>query len=164
MADNYLEKRYEELFGSGRSSGHPAVPAKPSLDQLLTRKRRQFEFDTEYKVHRLQMDAIAGVNGKLEPGLFEFHPLTAGAGTDPLGRILPEAEHLPGSFIVVSHAGAETPGTLIALGMSVQTMLLKAVELGLEGLVIRDFDRDAVRDILHLDSDPVAILAIGKAL
>ena len=37
MADNYLEKRYEEVFG--RDAGHRKVPGRPGLDTLLLHNR-----------------------------------------------------------------------------------------------------------------------------
>ncbi len=56
MADNYLETRYEEIFGKGSSpAGH--APGKPSLDTLLKRTANS-SYDLTYKVHPLQADAI----------------------------------------------------------------------------------------------------------
>ena len=42
-------------------------------------------------------------------------------------------------------------------------MLLKAVEIGLNGIIICAFDGKAIADALHLDSVPLAVLAIGKS-
>lgn len=74
MADNYLEKRNEEVFGSN-SVRRTATPARASLDKLL---------------------------------------------------------------------------------------LLKAVDLGLGGIIIRNFNRDALQAELGLELTPLAVLAIGK--
>ena len=41
-------------------------------------------------------------------------------------------------------------------------MLLKAVELGLNGIIIGSFDRDAIREGLSLPYEPIEILALGK--
>ena len=49
MADNYLEKRYEEVFGRGAK---PKAPARPSLDRLLALDRSYRGYDKSYVVHR----------------------------------------------------------------------------------------------------------------
>ncbi len=56
MADNYLETRYEQIFGKeGAATKHGAT--KPSLDSLLKRTLTT-SYDTSYKVHHLQAEAI----------------------------------------------------------------------------------------------------------
>ncbi len=56
----------------------------------------------------------------------------------------------------------ESPGVDIDLGISLQSMLLKAVEMGLGGLIIRNFDPAALKEALELPLDPVAVVAVGK--
>ena len=68
----------------------------------------------------------------------------------------------PEAFIVVCSIVPENPGILIDLGISLQAMTLKAVEMGLGGLIIRSFDREPVREALGLPYEPVAVLAIGR--
>jgi hypothetical protein len=41
-------------------------------------------------------------------------------------------------------------------------MLLKAVEIGLNGICIAAFNREAVREALSLPYEPILIVAIGK--
>jgi len=56
MADNYLETRYEQIFGrEGATVKHSA--ARPALDSLL-KKTLSKTFDVSYKVHHLQAEAI----------------------------------------------------------------------------------------------------------
>ena len=43
-------------------------------------------------------------------------------------------------------------------------MLLRAVEIGLNGLCIGAFDRDAIRTRLRLPCEPLLILAVGKGI
>ncbi len=50
----------------------------------------------------------------------------------------------------------------IDLGIAVQSMLLQAAEIGLNGLCIGAFDREAVRRALHLPLEPLLVVAIGK--
>ncbi len=50
----------------------------------------------------------------------------------------------------------------IDLGISAQSMLLRATEMGLNGICIRAFDRMRIREIFSLDCEPLLILAIGR--
>ena len=175
MADNYLEKRYEEVFGA--SGGRKAAPARPGLDVLLHRNRSVRGYDKSYVVHRRQLDAMIAVNPKVASSVnlqrLRFRPVVKGSEADlvnahiRLGRGLPEL-HLPfpgqepEAFIVVCSTVAENPGIDIDLGISLQSMLLKAVEMGLGGIIIRNFDREEIRRGLALPYEPLAVVAVGK--
>lgn len=175
MADNYLEKRYDEVFGHGKVSGISL--RKPTLDQLLHRNRSFRGYDKSYTVHQLQMEAIVGVNTKVASSIngqrLRFRLVTKGPEADTvlkhirMGRALPELNlPFPGTepeaFIIVCATSQENASIDIDLGISLQSMLLKAVELGLGGLIIRNFDREPLKDELNLPLDPVAVLAIGR--
>ena len=174
MADNYLERREEAL----RSSGRTVVRRNtPSLDTLLIRNRSHRAFDKSYVVAMRQLEAIVSVNDKIPSGrnaqTLRFKLLDAGSGGEDfcrflhLGGFLPEL-HLPApgtepqAFIVVCSTQDETPVVDIDLGISLQSMALKAVEIGLNAIIVRAFDRSAVKDELGLPSEPLAVLAIGK--
>lgn len=175
MADNYLEKRYEEVFGA--SGGRKAAPARPGLDTLLLRNRSFRGYDKSYVVHRRQLDAMIAVNPKVASSVnlqrLRFRPVVQGKEADfvnahiRLGRGLPHL-HLPfpgrepEAFIVVCSTVAENPGIDIDLGISLQSMALKAVEMGLGGIIIRNFDREEIREGLALPYEPLAVLAVGK--
>jgi len=175
MADNYLEKRYEEVFGKGGGPKNP--PHRPALDTLLLRNRSFRGYDRDYVVHRRQLDAMIAVNPKVASSInlqrLRFRPVVKGPEADRvnehirMGRGLPEL-HLPfpgtepEAFIVVCSTVPENPGIDIDLGISLQSMLLKAVEMGLGGLIIRNFDREPVREALRLPYEPIAVLAVGK--
>ena len=176
MADNYLEKRYEEVFGSN-SVRRTATPARASLDKLLLLNRSYRGYDKSYVVHKLQLDAIVTVNTKIASSVnsqrLRFLEITRGPLADTvnrniaMGRLLPELHlPLPGTepeaFIVVCATCEENPGLDIDLGISLQSMLLKAVDLGLGGIIIRNFNRDALQAELGLELTPLAVLAIGK--
>lgn len=176
MADNYLENRYEQVFGK-REQAHRTAPQKPSLDKLLLRNRSYRGYDISYKVHRRQLETIVSVNTKVASSInyqrLRFRLVTAGPEADivnshiRMGRALPEL-HLPfkgtepEAFIIVCATCEENPGIDIDLGISLQSMLLKAVDLGLGGLIIRNFDRDELHSALALPSVPLVVLAIGK--
>lgn len=176
MADNYLEKRYEEVFGKG-SGARSLTPVRASLDKLLHMNRSFRGYDKSHVVHRRQMDAIVAVNPLLASGgnaqSLRFHIVTKGDESATvlkhirMGAALPELKlPFPGTepeaFVVVCSTCEETPVLDIDLGISLQSMLLKSVDLGLGGLIIRNFDREAIRDALGLPFQVVAVLAIGK--
>ena len=175
MADNYLEKRYEEVFG--RDAGHRKVPGRPGLDTLLLHNRSFRGYDKSYVVHRRQLEAMIAVNPKVASSInlqrLRFRPVVQGPEADlvnahiRMGRGLPEL-HLPfpgtepEAFIVVCSTVPENPGIDIDLGISLQSMLLKAVEMGLGGLMIRNFDREPIREGLGLPFEPLCVVAVGK--
>ena len=176
MADNYLERREEAL----RSAGKVVLRRNtPSLDTLLLKNRSHRAYDTTYEVARRQLDAIVSVNTKIPSGRnaqrLRFKLLEAREGGESfcrflhLGGYLPEL-HLPApgtepqAFIVVCSTEAESPTIDIDLGISLQSMALKAVEIGLNALIIRAFDHNEVKQALNLELEPLAVLAVGKGL
>ena len=178
MADNYLEKRYDEVFGNTASRG-TKLPSRPSLDTLLLRNRSIRGYDKSYKVHRRQLDAMIAVNTKIASSvnmqMLRFHPVTADDPAVPaiqahirMGRGLPEL-HLPfpgtepEAFIIVYTTVPENSSVDIDLGISLQSMLLKAVELGLNGLIIRNFDHAEIKEAIGVDLEPVAVVALGRS-
>ena len=197
MADNYLEKKYDEVFGSGASSRR-TIANRPSLESLMRRNRSyrgydkqyvvnqlamkdithpELYLDKQYVVHRRQLETIVRVNTLLASGMnaqrLRFRLVTKGEDADKVLRLvkmgaalkelhLPLPGTEPESFIIVCATAAENPVLDIDLGISAQSMLLKAVELGLGGLIIRNFDAAALREALSLPLDPLLVIAIGK--
>ena len=174
MADNYLEKRYEEVFGAGRTKvkriGH-------TLDELLTRNRSYRGYNKNYQVRREELERIVGVCNKVPSArnqqVLRFRLVTHDTGADivlrniKLGAALPEL-HLPfpgtepEAFIVICSTVAENKMVDIDLGIAIQSMLLKAVEMGLNGIVIGAFNKGEIERALELPYEPLMILAIGK--
>ena len=174
MADNYLERREEAL----RSSQRTVVRRNnPSLDTLLRKNRSHRAFDTSYTVAMRQLETIVAVNPKLPSGrnaqTLRFKLLDAQSGGEDfcrylhLGGYLPEL-HLPApgtepkAFIIICSTEPESPIVDIDLGISLQSMALKAVEIGLNALIVKAFNKMEIKEALGLPSDPLAVLAIGK--
>ena len=190
MADNYLEKRYEETLGNGKirvkKIGH-------TVDELLTKNRSTRGYKKAYKVSRQELERIAGVCTRIPSArnqqVLRFRLVTKDtplrpSGTSPnleeeqacarvlslvkMGAALPEL-HLPfpgtepEAFIVVCSTVAENPMVDIDLGIAAQSMLLKAVEMGLNGLIIAAFNRAKLQEALSLPYPPLLVLAIGKS-
>ena len=176
MADNYLEKRYEEVFGA-RNAGTSSSALHPTLDALLARNRSCRAYDRSYAVHRFQLEAIVRVNTRvasacnaqrlrfrlvLKGGLSSGLLSCLNMGTDPDGSRLPLPGMEPESFIVVCSKGEADRELYTDLGISCQSMLLKASEMGLGGVIVFSFDKTAVRNLLSLDLEPLAVLPIGR--
>lgn len=159
MADNYLEKRYEEVFGRGQAAGKSA-PARPSLDKLLSLLRDCTEYDNGYAVHPLQMEAILGVLSRHPaPDGFRFISASGDNGI----------ESCPEACIVALYDGAAdkdfagSTDAAIRLGAAIENLRLKAIELGLSSSLYTRFDKEAVKRSLGTSSTPVAVIGIGKA-
>jgi len=175
MADNYLEKRYEEVFKSGKAAS--SHRAHQGIDVLLRRNRSYRGYDKSYEVKMLQMESIVRVNTMIPTArnqqALRFKIITKGPESDlmqgkyALGRALPEL-HLPfpgtepEAFIIVCSEAEQDGNLFIDLGISLQSMLLKAVDLGLVGIIIRNFNHSLVQKTFGLPCEPLAIVAIGK--
>ena len=189
MADNYLEKRYEETLGSGKirvkKIGH-------TIDELLTKNRSTRGYKKAYKVNVGELERIAAVCTKIPSArnqqVLRFKLVThdtplRSSNTSPktgeeyasaqvlslvkMGAALPEL-HLPfpgtepEAFIIVCSTVEESPMVDIDLGIAAQSMLLKAVEMGLNGLIIAAFNRTKLQEALALPYPPLLVIAIGK--
>lgn len=173
MADDYLGRKMEEY-----RSRPAATPRKPhaTLDGLLTRNRSHRGYDASFVVRADQLRRIIGVNTKIPSArnqqVLRFRPVLADEAAKVLAEIrlggaLPELHlPLPGSepnaFIIVCSTVAENRYVDIDLGISVQSMLLQAVEIGLNGICIAAFDRERIRQRFALPCEPLLILAIGR--
>ena len=171
MADNYLEKRQEELAHAQKTvirRNHL------SLDTLLRRNRSYRGFSGA--VSEAQLRELVGVVPLVASGMnrqpLRFR-LVCGADTTlvhplvKLGAALPQ-EHLPhpgmepSAYIVVCSAVPEDRVVDMDLGIAAQSMLLKATEMGLGGIFILNFQREALRDALGLRLEPMAVIGLGK--
>ena len=176
MADNYLEKRYEETLGQGRVRvkriGH-------TVDELLTRTRSTRGYNPAYVVSRAELERIVAVCSRVPSGCnqqaLRFKLTTNDDGAAQvlnlvrMGAALPELHlPLPGTepqaFIVCCTAAKETRLIDIDLGIALQSMALKATEMGLSTLMIGAFDHEKLRNELHLEFEPLMVLAVGKGI
>ena len=172
MADNYLEKKFEEL-----REKRPVIKRNHlSLDTLLHRNRSYRGYDPSRTVTREElmkmMEATTLVpSGKNQQAL-RYRLVTADESDKVLplirlGGALPEL-HLPypgtepRAFLVICSTIPENPVLDIDLGIAAQSLLLKAVEMGLNGIIIRAFDPKKMQEALGLDLTPLLVIAIGK--
>jgi nitroreductase len=173
MADNYLEKRQQELAERRPKVVHP----HPSLDSLLKRNRSYRGYDASRKVTEADLEKLlevvpwVGSGMNAQPLRFRLVCGTDAAAVHPLVRLgaaLPQ-EHLPhpgeepSAYIVVCSA-ASGRVVDIDLGIAAQSILLKAVEMGLGGIFILNFRAAELQAALSLPLEPLAVIGIGKPL
>ena len=175
MADNYLEKRMEEYRTRSQSTTKITTP---TLNQLLVRNRSYRGYDKNRMVSTEELRRIVNVNTRIASArnqqCLRFRLVTAEERQKilphiRLGGALPEL-HLPASgcepqaFIVVCSTQPEDRWVDIDLGISAQSMLLKATEMKLNGICIGAFNAAAITPALSLPYPPLLIIAIGKGI
>ena len=173
MADNYLEKRYEEVFGKKTL----VKKVGRTLDSLFLENRSTRGYKSDFIVREEVLRKIIGVNTKIASArnqqVLRFKIVLSDKAPlllqhVKMGGLLPEL-HLPfkgtepNAFIIVCSTIEENKNVDIDLGISLQSMLLKAVEIGLNGLIIGSFNREKISEAFDLQFSPLAILAIGKS-
>jgi nitroreductase len=105
--------------------------------------------------------------------VLRFKLLTRGEGSEKmqglykLGAALPEL-HLPfagtepEAFIILCSTVTPDKWVHMDVGIAAQSMLLKAVEMGLGGIFILNFRLEALKEALGLPLEPVAVIGLGK--
>lgn len=175
MADNYLDKKLEEY----RNRSQAGAPARRqgTLVSLLTKNRSCRGYDESFIVRDDQLRSIIEVNTLIPSArnqqVLRFRPVNSSEAHKilphiRLGSALPELKlPLPGTrpnaFIVICATVPETKYVSVDMGISAQSMLLRAVEMGLAGICIGAFDKEAVKQELALDLEPLMIIAIGRS-
>ena len=168
MADNYLEKKMEE---------HKALPDRKSfkaakksraegslpLDSLLLRNRSCRGYDSNYIVSKEELLKIVEVNTKIASArnqqVLRFRLVYGTEAKEvtkaiKLGRALPELNlPLPGTepnaYIIICTEEPKGKWVDIDLGISAQSMLLKAVDLGLNGICIAAFNKEKICALIN---------------
>ncbi len=189
MADNYLEKRFEEFNGPRTKT---VRKGGPSLDSLLLRNRSTRGFSHGRPVLPEELRQIVAVNTRIASSknqqALRFKVVTDGqeasfvnanikmgalfrarraadasaSESDCPSLPLPGTE--PQAFIIIYGTHPEDPSLDIDLGIALQSMSLKAVELGLNCLMIRAFNRVAMLSFPGTEGlVPLAVLAVGKS-
>ena len=173
MADNYLGRKMEEYEAQKCAS---VRTRRVSLASLVAKNRSTRGFDTSFKVRKDQLRSLVEV-AWLVPSARNQQVLRYRLVTEDeahlvlphirLGGALPELNlPLPGTepnaFVVIC---SEKEGRYVDMDMGIvaQTMLLRAVEMGLNGVIIAAFDRDKIANALSLSLAPQLLLAVGRS-
>lgn len=175
MADNFLEKRMEQY--RSRSFSPVGAKTKEGLASLLIKNRSTRGYDASYIVRADQLRRIVAVNTKLASArnrqLLRFRLVTRdeahkvlpfiGMGAELSGLQLPLKGSEPNAFIVICSTMEPRDSTFVDLGISAQSMLLQAVEMGLNGICLMSFDKEKIKESLALPYEPLMVVAIGKS-
>lgn len=172
-----MEKKLDEFHNGKKKT--VIKPVGQSLDTLLLKNRSCRGYDKQRVVSIETLKSIVGVNNKIPSArnqqVLRFKLVTRDSGADTvlanikLGGALPEL-HLPlqgtepEAFIIVCSTIAENKLVDIDAGIAVQSMLLKAVELGYNGIIIGAFNKERITEAFQLPYEPLLILAIGKGI
>lgn len=181
MADNYLEKRYEEVFGSGARKV-TVKHSTPSLNTLLVKNRSIRRYRQDFTVTEEQLRTIVEVNVKLGSAMnrqaLRFRIVTDNAegeinaaSTDKVNALRDilfreqARSESARAYIIVYSTIPEERYIDIDLGISLQSMALKAAELGLNCLIKGNIDKDGLSSLFGTGDglEPVAVLCVGKA-
>ena len=176
MADNYLDKKLEDYKARSAASG-VSLKTASSLNKLLLKNRSCRGYDSSFVVRDDQLRSIIDVNTKTPSArnaqVLRFRPVNSSEATKVLphirlGGALPELSlPLPGTepnaFIIICTTVPESKNVYIDLGISAQSMLLRAVEMGLAGVCIGAFDKEYIKREFSLTHEPLMILAIGRS-
>ena len=175
MADDYIGKKMEEYMAR---KGAPTTKRKAatSLGQLLLKNRSHRAYDPSFTVREDQLRSIVEVCTRIPSARnrqpLRFRIVSGGESAKLLPHIrmgaalpelnLPAPESAPQAFVVICSTVAEDRFVDIDLGIAAQSMLLRAVEMGLNGCIIAAFDPAAVQQALGLSLTPLLIVALGK--
>lgn len=179
MADNYLEKKFEE-YQSAKNNSKTIIKKvnSISLNSLFFKNRSYRGYDSNYIVTKNQLREIISVNTKIPSAknqqVLRFKPILSDNAAKitfniKLGAALPEL-HLPfkgtepNAYIIICSTIQENKWVDIDLGISVQSMLLKATEIGLNGICIGAFNKNVLIKSFNLSYEPLLVIAIGKGL
>ena len=176
MADNYLEKKFEDLKNRGKIYQRRV---RNSIDSLFKKNRSYRGYDSKYKVSLNELIKIIEIN-KLTPSarnqqVLRFKPIIENQAIEftkkiKLGAALPELNlpfkgSEPNGYIIIYSTVPENKWVDIDLGISAQSMLLKAVDMGLNGICIGAFDKEFALSLIEdkrENLEPLLVIAIGK--
>ena len=160
MADNYLGKKMEDL--QNRKKVVRTKGNVKSLDTLLLKNRSCRTWVPSVKVTEEDLRKIVAVNTMIpcakNQQVLRFKLLTGKAAADfcpfiKLGALLPDMKFPPegcepSAFIIVCSTIPENKWVDIDLGISAQSMLLKATEMGLSGICIGAFSKEEAKRLV----------------
>ena len=174
MADNFLENKFDDYR---QKKSAPMSKSGHSLVSLLKKNRSYRGYDPAYKVPLTALEQMVAVNMLLPSAknqqALRFKLVTEESGAEKvlenikLGGMLPEL-HLPfpgtepKAFIIICATVPESKMLHVDVGIAAQSMLLKAVDMGYNGLIIGAFNAKNITEKFSLPYPPVLILAIGK--
>ena len=176
MADNYLDKKLEDYKARSAAAG-ASRKQTTTLGTLLVKNRSCRGYDSSFIVRDDQLRSIIEVNTKIPSArnaqVLRFRPVNSSEAAKVLPHIrlggalpdlrLPLPGTEPNAFIIICTTTAPDKNVYTDLGISAQSMLLRAVEMGLAGICIGAFDKECIKREFSLEYEPLMILAIGRS-
>ncbi|MCK9343166.1 MAG: nitroreductase family protein [Massilibacteroides sp.] len=174
MADNYIEKKFEDLQHSMQRRKQSKGPH--TILQLLLNNRSYRGYDesivvTENMLNRL-LEVVNKIPSAMNQQVLRYKKVWGAEGeafskTLKMGAALSELHlplegNYPKAFVLIYATIPETKWVDIDLGIAAQSILLKAVEMGLNGICLGDFNRKKLKETFKLENEPLLLLAIGK--
>ncbi|MEA4920226.1 MAG: nitroreductase family protein [Clostridiaceae bacterium] len=151
--------------------------------ELVEKNRSYRGYDEKYVITREQLETLIDYT-RFCPSSINFQPfkyflscdketnaiiqpMTAWARRLQAQMTLPHEGKMPTAFIVICHdknIGPNTERFSKDVGIVAQTILLGAVDMGLGGCMIGNYNPDKVKEALGLEENlqPVLIVALGK--
>ncbi|MFA7116593.1 MAG: nitroreductase family protein [Bacteroidales bacterium] len=181
MADDYLGKKFEDFNAKKAVLSSIKKHKKTginSLDSLILKNRSYRGYDEKYIVSKDELLEIVGVNSRIPSAknqqVLRFKIVTSNEKEKvlrniKLGSALPEL-HLPlkgtapNAFIIICSSIKEDKWVNMDIGIASQTMLLKATDLGLNGICIGSFNKQEIITNFNLKLEPQLVIAIGKGI
>lgn len=174
MADNYLGRKMEEYFA--RPAAKTSHKMLGTLSRLVSKNRSHRSYDPRFEVRDDQLQRILSVVNRLPSArnaqVLRYRPvphreahlmqplIALGAALPDLH--LPSPDTPPSAYIIICSTVDETRYVDIDLGIAAQTLLLQAVEMGLNGICIAAFDAARVKETFSLESRPLLVLGLGR--
>lgn len=156
----------------------PTKPTKraANLEKLLRKNRSYRGYDPSFEVREDQLRRIVAVNTLISSArnsqALRFRLVTRREAHKVLPHIrlggalphlhLPYPGTQPEAFIVVMSAIEPDHYIYIDLGISAQSMLLQATEIGLNGIMIGACDKERLQEELQLPYRPLLVIALGR--
>lgn len=174
MADNYLERREQEL--KEKAPARKRVVNNPSLDSLIKRTRSYRGYDPKRIVTKEELMSMVAAAQLAPCGMNRQELRYRLVTTEDADKVLPYIKlggalpelHLPfpgtepRAFIVICSTVEESRIVDMDLGLAAQNILLKATSMGLGGIFILNLKVDEIAQGLALPLTPLAVIAIGK--
>ena len=174
MADNFLGNKMEEHLA--RQQHSKAAKTTRSFNQLVLENRSYRAFDKSFEVNEHHLRRMLEVCNKIPSARNQQvlrYRMVWGEEAEKLnafirlGGALPELNlpapgTEPSAYIIICSKVEESRYVSVDLGIAAQTILLKAADMGLNGICIGAFNKAAVTETLALPCEPLLLLGIGK--
>lgn len=184
MADNYLEKKMEEFRSMPQSgaSGRSSHKTSATLSKLVARNINFKSFNNKIIVRQQHLKELISFSQNRQSNVpIDFCSITeqdkAAILQNLLKKTAPEwldysiPQELPQAFIIIGYStedstennkGIDLTDTFINIGITLNQIMLRAVEMGLNASYTTDINTSELAAELNISFQPAIVVAIGK--